>query len=230
MDKDIIHLLWEVPVIFFALLLLTRLQGKKQISHMTYFDYITGITIGDVAAGVIVDESISLTRTLAAIGLLGSLSILASYIGERSRYIRKLTEGEPTIVIKEGKIMEKNLRRMRIDIDHLMMLLRKKSIFYVAEVDFAVMETDGSLSIMKKMEDEPLTKKDLGIQSQRIKASIELIIDGQLDSTKLEEIGRDKDWVMQVLKDNGLDSIEDVSYMEIYNDGKVYIDSYQDNI
>lgn len=186
---------------------------------MTYFDYITGITIGDIAAGVISDQTISLSRTLVAIGLLGGLSIFASYIGERFRSFRKITEGEPTVVIKEGKILEENLHSMRIDIDHLRMLLRKKGSFSVAEVKFAVLETDGSLSVMKKTDVNKIANP-----------SIELIIDGELDMTKLKEIGQSKEWVIKTLSERGFQRIEDVSYMEIYSNGKVYIDSYQDKV
>lgn len=230
MDKDMLHLFWEVPVIFLTLLVLTRLQGKKQISHLTYFDYITGITIGDVAAGVLSDKDVSLTKTLVALVLLSGLSVLASYIGERSRSIRKITEGEPIIVIKQGKILEKNLRSQRIDIDHLMMLLRKKDVFAVVDVDYAVMETDGSLSVLKKIDDEPITRKDLGIKPNVYKPSIELIIDGELDQKSLNEIGKDKDWLMGVIQENGFEKIEDVSYMEIYKNGEFYIDSYDDHV
>jgi len=230
MDKHIIQLFWEVPVVFLTLLVLTRIQGKKQSAHLTYFDYITGITIGYVATAVISDQDISLTRTLVALGLLSGLSIIASYLSQRSRTIRKITEGEPTIVIKEGKILEKNLRSQRVDIDHLTMLLRKKSIFSVEEVDYAVLETDGSLSIMKKIEEETVTNKDLGITPKDVKPSIELIIDGELDKKSLKEIGKDEKWVMEVIQDYGFDEIKDVSYMEIYKDGEVYIDSYEDGV
>ena len=230
MDKHILELFWEVPVIFLTLLLLTRVQGKKQISHLTYFDYITGITIGDVAAGVISDQDIGITRTLVALVLLTGLSVIASYLAERSRWVRKVTEGEPIIVLKDGKILEKNLRSQRVDIDHLTMLLRKKNIFSVEEVDFAVLETDGSLSVMKKIEEETVTKKDLGIRSNVVKPSIELIIDGELDMKSLKEIGKDKDWVLEVIQENGFEEIKDVSYMEFYKNGEIYIDSYDDNL
>ncbi|WP_134701745.1 DUF421 domain-containing protein [Ammoniphilus sp. YIM 78166] len=230
MSKDFLQLFWEVPIIFITLLILTRLQGKKQISHMTYFDYITGITIGDVAAGVISDQSISLSRTILALALLASLSILASYVGERSRKIRKLTEGEPIVVIKGGQILEANLRNMRIDIDHLRMLLRKNGLFTVADVEFAVMETDGSLSVLKKAAEEAVTRKDLSLAIVKRNPSIELIIDGQLDEKKLSEIGWNKDRLFDTLSKNGIKEIKEVSYMEYLDDGKIYIDCYRDEM
>lgn len=228
MDKNIIQLLWEVPMVFLALLLLTRLQGKKTISHLTYFDYITGITLGDIAAVPLVDENVTLTRTLVALGLLGGLSILASYITTKSRYLRKLTEGEPMVVIKEGKILENNLRKMRLDTDNLSMLLRKKNVFSFSDVEFAVMETDGSLSLLKKAEKETVTRQDLGIKADKAKPGTELIIDGVLDEKKLAEMNLTAEWLQQTLQQNGFDQVEDVSYMEISGDGQVYIDRYND--
>jgi uncharacterized membrane protein YcaP (DUF421 family) len=230
MDKHIIQLFWEVPIIFMALLILTRLQGKKQISHLTYFDYITGVTLGDVSAGVLVDENIPLGRTLVAIALLAGFSIMASYLTTKSRKLRIITEGEPIVVIKQGKILENNLRRMRLDIDNLRMLLRKKNVFAFADVEFAVMETDGSLSILKKAEQDFPTRKDLGLLANEAKPGIELIIDGVLDQEKLEEAGLTMDWLLRLIRQNGLQRIEDVCYLEITGEGKIYIDFYDDQI
>ncbi|MBP1931230.1 DUF421 domain-containing protein [Ammoniphilus resinae] len=228
MDKALLELFWEVPVIFLSLLLLTRLQGKKQISHITYFDYITGIIIGDVAAGVLADPHISLGRSMLALGLLSGLTILASYIAEKSRKVRKLTEGEPKIVIKNGKILENNLKKLRLDLDNLRMLLRKKDAFSLAEIEYAVMETDGSLSILKKAEHIPVTPQDLNLKPTKSTPSIELIIDGEIDEEKLKEYGKSKEWLMGTLKDKGIESVEDVSYMEVNQQGDVFIDETND--
>lgn len=230
MDHNIIQLIWEVPIIFIALLVLTRLQGKKTISHLTYFDYITGITLGDIAAVPLVDENVTLVRTLSALGILGGLSILASYITTKSRAARKLTEGEPIVVIKEGNILENNLRKMRLDMDNLSMLLRKKNVFSFADVEFAVMETDGSLSLLKKAEKEYVTRQDLGLKVEKEKPGTELIVDGVLDEKKLQELGLSQEWLQQTLQQNGLQEPKDVSYMAISGDGQVYIDRYEDQL
>lgn len=230
MDKNIVQLFWEVPMIFAALLLLTRIQGKKAISHLTYFDYITGITLGDIAAVPLVDENVTIGRTLAALGLLGGLSILASYIALKSRNIRKVTEGEPVVVIKEGKLLENNLKKMRLDTDNLSMLLRKKNVFSFADVEFAVMETDGSVSVLKKADKETVTRQDLGLKMEQAKPGTELIVGGVLDEKKLSELHLTKEWLDRTLQENGLATVEDVSYMQIGGDGQVYIDKIQDDL
>ncbi len=230
MDKYIIQLIWEVPIIFIALLLLTRLQGKKAISQLTYFDYITGIILGDIAAVPLVDETVPVTRALVSLALFGGLSILASFLGTKFRKVRLLAEGEPVAVIKEGKILERNLEKIRLDLDNLRMLLRKKDVFSVADVEFAVMETDGCLSVMKKSPQGTPTRKDLGLKVKQEKPGIELIIDGVIDEQKLAEVKMTKKDLQNLLKQRKVKDIKEVSYLEITGDGKIFIDYHQDKL
>jgi uncharacterized membrane protein YcaP (DUF421 family) len=230
MDKYILQLFWEVPIIFIALLLLTRLQGKKAISQLTYFDYITGIILGDIAAVPLVDESVPVTRALASLALFGGLSILASYLGTKFRKVRLLAEGEPVAIIKEGKILEKNIEKIRLDMDNLRMLLRKKDVFSVADVEFAVMETDGCLSVLKKAAQGTPSRKDLGLKVKQEKPGIEIIIDGVIDEQKLTEVKLTKKDIHNILRQRKINDISEVSYMEITGDGKVYIDRYHDHL
>ncbi|WP_240873537.1 DUF421 domain-containing protein [Shimazuella soli] len=224
------QLFWEVPIIFIALLLLTRLQGKKAISQLTYFDYITGIILGDIAAVPLVDEGVPVTRALLSLALFGGLSILASYLGTKFRNVRLLAEGEPVTIIKDGKILEKNIERIRLDLDNLRMLLRKKDVFSVADVEFAVMETDGCLSVLKKTAQGTPTRKDLGLKTKQEKPGIEIIIDGVFDEQKLKEAKLTKKDVQNILKQHKIKDIKEVSYMEITGDGKVYLDRYHDQL
>lgn len=230
MDKYILQLFWEVPIIFIALLLLTRLQGKKAISQLTYFDYITGIILGDVAAVPLVDENVPVTRALVSLALFGGLSILASYLGTKFRKVRLLAEGEPLTIIKDGKILEKNIEKIRLDIDNLRMLLRKKDVFSVTDVEFAVMETDGCLSVLKKAAQGSPTRKDLRLKTKQEKPGIEIIIDGVIDEQKLTEAKLTKKQIENILKQRKINGIKEVSYMEITGDGKVFIDLYRDQL
>ncbi|MFC4769375.1 DUF421 domain-containing protein [Effusibacillus consociatus] len=224
MGMDIIQLFWEVPIIFLSLFLLTRIEGKKQISQLTYFDYVTGITTGSIAAAVLADQELPVVRGIVALVLWAAFSILASLLSVKSRKIRKWSEGEAVAVIKEGRILEKNLKRLRLDVDNLRMLLRGKNVFSIADVEFAVMETNGSLSVLKKAEKETVTRKDMGLQVQQAKPGREIIVGGVLDQKKLAELGLSEAWLQQTLQQNGFQQIEDVGYMEITGEGQVYID------
>lgn len=224
------QLFWEVPIIFIALLILTRLQGKKAISQLTYFDYITGIILGDIAAVPLVDENVPVSRALLSLALFGALSILASFLGTKFRKVRLLAEGEPVTVIKEGKILEKNIEKIRLDLDNLRMLLRKKDIFSVADVEFAVMETDGCLSVMKKTAQGTPTRKDLKLKVKQEKPGIEIIIDGVIDEQKLKEARLSKKDIENLLKQRKINDIREVSYLEITGDGKIFLDLYEDKL
>jgi uncharacterized membrane protein YcaP (DUF421 family) len=228
MDKYVIELIWEVPIIFLALLLLTRLQGKKAISHLTYFDYITGIMLGDIAASCLIDETIPLIRSITALVLFGGLSIVASIVGMKNRRVRLIAEGEPISIIKKGKILEENTKKVQLDIDNLRMLLRKKDVFSVSDVEFAVLETDGSLSVLKKSAKDTVTRSDLKLKPLQEKPSIELIVDGEIDEQKIKEAELTKKDIENILRQRKIKAVSDVCYMEITGDGKIYCDLYQD--
>lgn len=229
MDKQLIQLIWEVPIIFFALLLLTRLQGKKAVSHLTYFDYITGIILGDIASSCLISDTTTLIQSITALALFGGLSIIASIIGLKNRRVRLMAEGEPISIIKQGKILEENTKKVRLDIDNLRMLLRKKDAFSVADVEFAVLETDGSLSVLKKAAKNTATREDLKLKTKQENPGIELIVDGVIDEQKIQEAKLTKKDIENILRQRKINSVSDVCYMEITGDGKMYIDLYQDN-
>jgi uncharacterized membrane protein YcaP (DUF421 family) len=228
MDKYVIELIWEVPIIFFSLLLLTRLQGKKAISHLTYFDYITGIMLGDIAASCLIDETIPLIRSITALVLFGGLSILASIVGMKYRRVRLIAEGEPISIIKNGKILENNTKKVQLDIDNLRMLLRKKDVFSLSDVEFAVLETDGSLSVLKKSAKDTVTRSDLKLKPLQEKPSIELIVDGEIDEQKIKEAKLTKKDIENILRQRKIKAVSDVCYMEITSEGKIYCDLYRD--
>jgi uncharacterized membrane protein YcaP (DUF421 family) len=230
MDKQLFQLIWEVPIIFLALLILTRLQGKQAISHLTYFDYISGIVLGDIASSCLINESTHLIQSITALALFGGLSILATFIGLKIRRFRLMAEGEPISIIKEGKILEENTKKVRLDIDNLRMLLRKKDVFSVADVEFAVLETDGSLSVLKKAAKDTVTRGDLKLKTQQESPGIELIIDGVIDEQKIQEANLTKKDIKNILRQRKIKSASQVSYMEITGEGKIYVDLYQDKL
>lgn len=230
MDKHFIQLFWEIPIIFLSLLLLTRLQGKKAISHLTYFDYITGIVLGDIASACLINETTTLMQSTTGLALFGGLSIIASIIGVKNRRVRLIAEGEPISIIKQGKVLEENTKKVQLDIDNLRMLLRKKDVFSIADVEFAVLETDGSLSVLKKAAKNTATREDLKLKTKKETPGIELIIDGRIDEQKIQEAKMTKKDIENILRQRKINSISDVSYMEITGDGKFYIDLYQDKL
>ncbi|MED4208207.1 DUF421 domain-containing protein [Priestia megaterium] len=224
-----IEVVGRVIISFSVLLLMTRIMGKKQVSQLTYFNYITGITIGAVAASITIDRSIDMSDGFVSMVCWSLLTVLVSYINLKSPKARILLDGQPTIVIKNGKILEKTLAGLRLNMDDLSMLLREKNIFSTQEVDYAVLEPDGQLSVLKKVDQQSVTKKDLKIEAVKpLYVPTEIIVDSKIIVRNLEELNLSQNWLEKQLHQSGV-SLQDVFYAEIQSDGTLYIDKRQDN-
>ncbi len=217
-------------IAFFTLLIFAKILGKQQISQLTFFDYVLGITIGSIASELTIDLT---SRAWPHwIGLLcwASLGFLMEYITMKWRYAAKYINGEPTIVIMNGKIMESALRKMKFPISDIMELLRNKNVFDLSEVDFAIIESNGQLSVLKKPEYEPVTAKDLKITKKPSGISTELIYDGILIEENLKQIKKDKKWLDKQLKSHGVKDISEVFIATLNPAGSFYVDLYKDHI
>lgn len=214
---------------FCVLLFLTRVLGKKQLSQMTFFTYITGIALGNIAGDMVVHRDIKLMDAVTGLTLWALLTLTVEYISLKSSKARVLLDGEPTIVIKNGKILEKALASNKMNMDDLSMLLRTKNIFSVREVDYAVLEPNGQLSVLKKVENESLTKKDVQIMpAPRQYIPTELVVDGKIVRRNLQELNLSQEWLDNQLKVSGVNSIEEVFFAELQSDGSLYIDKRVD--
>jgi uncharacterized membrane protein YcaP (DUF421 family) len=226
------ELLIRVVIAFAALLLLARIAGRKEISQMTFFNFISAITLGTIGGSIVTSADFSIRNGLLALAGWLALTLVFGYIDIKSKKARKFIEGEPIIVIKQGKIMEGALRKCRLDIDALMILLRENKAFSVKEVDYAIFETDGKLSVLKKQAQQPLTKKDMNIAPtlEMYPSATAVISDGKVNVTNLNRLNLQKNWLEQQLTQNGIQSVSDVFYAEIQKDGSLYIDTRNDNM
>ncbi|KOS62254.1 DUF421 domain-containing protein [Lysinibacillus agricola] len=217
----------QTIISFFVLLTLTRFLGKKQLSHLTFFNYVTGITIGSMAANMVVLKTIVYTKFLVSLIVWCVLTTLISYIALKSGKARTLLDGQPTIVIKKGKIDRKALANTKINIDDLTMMIRQYQVFSITEIDYAILEPNGMLSILKKPEFQSTQKIDLNIYpSSPAFIPIEIITDGKLMKRNLLEVGKSKEWLDNELKKANIQSIEEVFYAEIQPNGKIFIQKF----
>ena len=217
-------------IAFFSLLIFAKILGKQQISQLTFFDYVLGITIGSIASELTVN--LESRAWVHWIGLLSwaALGILMEYITLKWRYAAKYIEGEPTIVIMNGKIMENAIRKMKYNATDIMELLRIKDIFDLNEVDFAIIEPNGQLSVQKKPKYKTVTAADLKIKNKPQGISTELIYDGVLIEENLKQLNKDKNWLEKQLKAHGINQISDVFIATLNPAGSFYIDTYKDHI
>lgn len=215
---------------FFTLLILTRLIGKEQISQLTFFEYVLGITIGSIAASLTVDIGVDPWPQWVGLVTWTGAVIALQFITLKFRRAEKYLNGEPTVVIMNGQIMDDALAKMRLKLDEMLQLLRQKGVFDLGEVEFAVMETSGNLSVLKKSEHHPVTCKDLNIPTTYKGLGTELIYDGIIISQNLRQVNLDRQWLDSQLRKQGIADPSEVALAHLDTNGELYIDKYRDRV
>ncbi len=190
--------------------LLTRISGPKQISQLSFYDYVIGITIGSIAAVMAVDDQIPWSVSAISIIVCVIMEIMFSYVTTKSIKMRELLTGTPHILIFHGKIIEENLNKVHFDINDLLTQCRVAGYFDVSKIEFAIMETNGHVSFLLKSEENPATLKDIGHRKKQEELMANVIIDGKIMINNLISIGKNEGWLMQQLKDKDIKEIDDI--------------------
>jgi Predicted membrane protein len=211
------------------LFIMTRILGKRQISQLSLFEYITGISIGNLAAYLSLDTDTNWILGVVALSVWVSMSLGIEFLQMKSKKARELLDGKPTIIIQNGKILEANMKRERITSDELLELLRTKDIFDVSQVEFAIMDTSGELNVLLKKEHQPLTPSDINLPVSPEKFSMSVIMDGKILEDSLKRIGLNRDWLAAKLKRIGT-SPDKIYLAQVDSQNKLYLDPYEDSI
>ncbi len=225
MDVDFWEMILRTTFTFIVLLILARIMGKKQISQLTFFHYVTGITIGSIAGNIAGESEIPFMNGIVAMIWWAALTLLMSMFSMKSRKARILLDDQPTIIIREGKILEGSLKKTRLTLNDMNMMLREQSIFSITDVYHAILETNGVLSVMKVANQENATKQDVnvGVQTPKYMPS-EIIADGKLIKQNLPELKLTEEWVLNELKKQGVGKVEHVLYAELQMNGALHVD------
>ncbi|AWE09190.1 DUF421 domain-containing protein [Lysinibacillus sp. 2017] len=209
---------------FFAILLLARIIGKKQLSQLTFFHYVTGITFGSIAAEISAQVETPFLDGLVSLIWWTILTLLISYLSFKSKKARILFDDKPMILIRNGIILNDNLRKSRLHPDELTMLLREQSIFSLDEVLYAVFETNGELSVMKKPLMRGATKEDVNIAAPAPQfLPTELISDGKIITKNLAELQLTEEWLLKKLSKKNINNVKDVYFAQVLENGSLYI-------
>lgn len=224
--------IFRLSLAFVVLFILTRIMGRKEISQMTFFNFVSSIAIGSIAANLAVNANLSVRNGVIALVGWTAFTLLLAYVDIKFREMRKITTGEPIVVMKDGKIMENSLRATQLDIDALKTLLRQKNIFHMKDVEYAIFETSGKLSVMKYEHKQPVTKEDLHVLTKvkMYPAATQVISDGVIDVDNLSRLHVDENWLAQQLQKAGISTISEVFYAEVQPDGSLYIDKKNDDM
>lgn len=226
MNEPLIALVRSL-IAFFTLFIFSRLIGKQQISQLTFFEYVTGITIGSIASELSVSLEHRGLITWIGLATWSFLTLLLQWAITKHRRFAKIIEGEPVVVIQSGKLYDDNLRTLRYRVDDIIVQLRQKDVFDISEVEVALIEPNGHLSVKKKSQLEPVTAKDLGISTEYQGLPTELIVDGEIIDKNLEQVGLDRGWLINTLVQRGINSPKEVFYASLNTQGELYTSTYR---
>ncbi|MEM1484263.1 DUF421 domain-containing protein [Oscillospiraceae bacterium PP1C4] len=194
----------------FVLFILTRLMGKKQISQLSFFDYVVGISIGSIAAEYAIDPSINHYRGITGLIVYALFPITLSYISLKSYKGRKMLDGMPSILIQNGKIIERSLVKAKMNVNDLLEECRLKNAFDISEVEYAILETSGKVSFQLKAPNQPLTPKDMNLPTSYKGLCTNLIIDGKILDEHILIVQKDRTWLINELKKQNISNPNDV--------------------
>lgn len=203
-----------------VLLLFCRLVGARQISQLTFYDYVSGITLGSIAGTLCVDRDIPILYSVLAIAVFCVVTILIAVLTDKSIVLRRILTGSAHILIDNGKFVAKSLRMARFDINDVMRELRSRGYFSVSEIKYAILETNGQISIMPYAANRPVTNEDLGNAAQEAQLEANVVIDGKVMERNLRAMGRSKDWLASELRKQHAD-VKDVLLATLDTDGKL---------
>lgn len=189
-----------------------RLMGKRQIGQLQPSELVVSLIIADLAAIPMANIGIPLFSGIVPILTLFIGEALLSYVSLKSQYARRLLSGKPSIVVSKGELVEKELNKQRFSIDDLMEQLRIKNISNIEDVEYAILETGGSLSVILKTDKMPVIREDLDIKAQYKGLPITLIIDGHLIKENLPIAGINDNWLRNELRNNKIGSEKDVFF------------------
>ncbi len=224
--QNIIDALMIVPRSLFslvALFLITKLIGRKQVSELSLFDYVIGISIGNFAAEMTINLDAPYTHGIIAVIVFGLSAYIVSFATMKSIQLRRWIIGTPILMIQNGKILEKNLRKVMIDVNDLLEQCRSAGYFDLNEIEYAVMEANGKLSILPKSEYKPLTPNDMKVKTSKACLCANVIIDGNIMKKNLKNMNKTEDWLKQELKVKGYQDTKTILLATLDNQEKLTI-------
>ena len=222
---DIIKVILTALLSVAALFIITKIMGHKQVAQLDFFDYVSGITIGSIGAEL-ATELEEPYKPLIALCVWGGASLVLNLIAHKLPKTRKYINGTPTILMNEGKLYRKNLKKAKLDLSELMLLCREQGYFDLDEIQLAVFEHNGKLSILPKAANRPATPEDLKISPKKTSIGVEVIMDGSIIGENLSRMGRDENWLAKQLKMQGYSDAKDI-FLGIYRKEEDSLTLYQ---
>ena len=201
-----------------ALFVCAKVVGRKQIAQLNFIDYITGITIGSIAAELATELEAPL-RPLIAMGVYALATWAMSRFGMHFMRARKFIDGTPTIILRGGKLYRDNMNKAKLDLSEFMVMCREQGYFSLSDIDTAIFEYNGKLTILPVSARRPATPQDMGLSPQQETISVEVIMDGRILGENLHRMGLDETWLIRRLHAQGIRNARDV-FLAVCDDRK----------
>ncbi len=198
-----------------ALFIITKIMGHKQVAQLDFFDYVSGITIGSIGAEL-ATELEKPYKPLIALAIYGGTSFLLNRLAHKIPRTRKYINGTPTILLDGGRLFRQNLKKAKLDLSEFMLLCREQGYFDLNEIETAVFEHNGKLSVLPKSGNRPATPEDLNLTVKPARMGVEVILDGRIMGKNLVRMGRNEKWLEKELTARGFSGAEDI-FLGIYH-------------
>lgn len=202
-----------------VLLFLARIDGAKQVGQLSFYDYIVGITAGSIAATLCIDREINIWYCIIAIVLFMLSSFFLSFVTSKSMFLRRAITGSPIFLIAKGELMYDGLKRAHFDINDLLRELRSQGYFDISEVNYAVLEANGTLSVMPKAASRPANASESGLSLSEDELNVNVIIDGKIIKGNLSAANATAEKINTELAKQNIASVKDVALGTMDNNG-----------
>lgn len=213
----------RIVTIMMIFLVMTLLTGRRKVGEIPVFDFLIVITLASVVGADIADPGIKHLPTAYAVILIILIQYLYGVLIIKNRKLGKLLTFEPVVVIENGQFVKSSLRRLKYSVDIILTMLREKDVFDVGEVEFAIIESTGKLSVLKKSQFQPVTAKEIKLNTSYKGLSIPLIVEGEIYEDNLKKLELSLDWLYEQLKKSNINSEKHVFYAAIDTEGQLYI-------
>lgn len=193
-----------------VMFLITKMLGYRQLSELSLFDYITGITIGSIGGDLAIAEKKDILPFLLSMIIYGIVTLLISYSTDKSFALRKFITGRPVVLIDKGKFIYKNFKKVHIDINEFLVKCRNSGYFNVSQINTAIMEPNGKVSFIPMAADKPVTASDIKAVPKQDSYLANVVVDGKIIESALESVGKDKKWLVSKLRSLGYDEYQSI--------------------
>ena len=206
---EIINVILTALLSAATLFIIAKIMGHKQMSQLDFFDYITGITIGSIAAEL-ATELEKPWKPLIAIVVYGTVTFVLSILTSKNPRLRKFVNGTPTIIMNNGKLYRRNMKKAKLDLSEFMVMCRQEGYFNLEDIQTAIFEYNGRLTVLPVSTKRPMNPTDMNILPKPEYICTEVIMDGRILEENLKRMGLDRNWLQKQLRERGYHDAKEV--------------------